>query len=399
MIETEKFRVDFKELYNTAPCGYLCSLPNGKIFEVNNRFLEFTNYERSEVINQKRLVDFLTAAGKIYYDTSYNVILKLKGEVKELSFSFVKKDGTKIPVLINSNDIKNEKGEYLYTQSTIFDISQRKNYEEQLIAAKKMADHLTDKLSLVNRELEERNKILEQKTDELNNINEELETLNYVASHDLKAPMNEIEGHFNYLKSKLVTEDEYMLESIEFIDDGIQQFQNTVIGLNKAIKLRKTEASIGKVDLLSIFNELKPTWKNKIKELDGKLILNLGDEKFILGNEIFVKSILQNIVGNAIKYHSSDRKIHILIEAVEDKEFIYLKVEDNGIGMNLVLNESRIFSMFSRFNDHTEGTGMGLYMTKKMIEYIKGRITIESQLNKGSVFTLSFRKYSQSKTK
>ena len=148
------YNIDYKELYNTSPCGYFCALPDGTIIDSNKRFLEFTNYEKEEVIHIKKVSDFLSIGGKIYYQTIYAQKLNLTGTVEEINFDFIKKDGTKLPVLINSVEIKNKEGQHIFTQSTVFNISQRKKYETELLIAKKKSETLSNELILKNKELQ-----------------------------------------------------------------------------------------------------------------------------------------------------------------------------------------------------------------------------------------------------
>lgn len=362
-----ELKVNYEELYNTAPCGYVCFNCDGKIIEVNNRFLDFVGYSREEIINKKSIPNFLTKAGKIQYDSSFQVILKLQGSVEEFSFSLLKKDGTRIPVLINSVEVKNEQEECIYIQSTIFDITQRKRYEDLLIASKKNLDGTL----------------------------KELEQLTYIATHDLKSPILDIEGHFDYLRDKLPPADEFAQESVGYIDEAINQFNTTIQGLTEAIKLRSADSSKDPVNLNHVFDRILPKLESKIKDIKGELNTQLIPNTQILGNEIFVESVLQNIIGNAVKYHSKNRLLNIQIQSKIVEEFICLSITDNGEGIDINTHKDRLFRMFTRFNDTTKGTGMGLYMSKKMIEQMHGKITIESEPNVGTTFKVYFRRITE----
>jgi PAS domain S-box-containing protein len=94
------YNIDYKELYNTFPSGYFCSLPNGTIIDLNKNFLELTNYSREEVIGKRKFTDFLSLGGKIYFENVFAPALKLSGTIEEVNFNFIKKEGTKFPVLV-----------------------------------------------------------------------------------------------------------------------------------------------------------------------------------------------------------------------------------------------------------------------------------------------------------
>lgn len=366
-----KFNINYKELYNTAPCGYICSQPDGKIIEVNNSFLEFTGYKRAEIIEQKNIVDFLTKAGKIQYDSSFVVILKLQGAVQEFSFSFVRKDQTTIPVLVNSVEIKNKTGECLFIQTTVFDISQRKNFENQLIIARNRSEKLTE---------------------DLLELNKELESFAYIAAHDLKAPILDIEGHFEYIQGKLLSDDEETMESVEYIHDSIVQFKNTIEGLTAALRIKSIQATSERLELSKIVADLSIRFRAKVLALKGTYEVDLEEGLIVQGSEVFVRSILQNTVGNSIKYHSDQRPLKIQITCKVERDFICITVKDNGEGIDLKLYKDKVFGMFNRFNSTLEGAGMGLHITKKMVEQMNGKIYLESKLNEGTSIVIMLKK-------
>ena len=366
-----KFKINYEELYNTAPCGYICSQPDGKIIEVNNRFLEFTGYKRAEVIERKNIVDFLTKAGNIQYDSSFVVILKLQGAVREFSFFFVRKDQTRIPVLVNSVEIKNKIGESLFIQTTVFDISQRKNFENQLIIARNKSAKLTE---------------------ELLELNKELESFAHIAAHDLKAPILDIEGHFEYIQDKLPSDNQETTESVKYIHESIKQFKNTIEGLTAALRIKSIQATSERLDLFKIIADLSPKFRAKVLALKGTYEADLGERLIVQGSEVFVRSVLQNIVGNSIKYHSDQRPLKIQVICKAERDFICITVKDNGEGIDLELYRDKVFGKFNRFNSTLEGSGMGLHITKKMVEQMNGKIYLESKLNEGTSILIKLRK-------
>lgn len=91
-----------------------------------------------------------------------------------------------------------------------------------------------------------------------------------------------------------------------------------------------------------------------------------------------LRSLLQNLVTNAIKFRSQDRELLINICTYEEDEFVVLEVSDNGIGFD-ISKKNKIFLMFQRLHAHTAGTGMGLYMVKRIVENAGGRVDVESE--------------------
>lgn len=127
------------------------------------------------------------------------------------------------------------------------------------------------------------------------------------------------------------------------------------------------------------------------KESNGTLQLDLGPIKQIRFSPKNLRSVFYNLISNGLKYRSPGRDPIVNISFKEDKGFIIGTVEDNGLGMDLSVGES-IFGLFRRLHNHVEGTGIGLYIVKKIMDNANGRIEVESEVGVGSVFRLYFKK-------
>lgn len=220
--------------------------------------------------------------------------------------------------------------------------------------------------------------------------NEDLKQFAYVATHDLKSPMVSIEGHFNFLKTQFENQNKKVFESIAFIEEEIEQFNSNLHGLTEALRLKEGSIEKETIDLNKTINKVLPPLKNKIEQLNGKLHLNLNEESNIVGSQVYISSILHNLISNAIKYRSEERRLNVKISTKIKDKHLFMEIEDNGLGINLSLHKNKIFKMFNRFHDKAEGSGMGLYMVKNMIEKLGGNIEVQSKVNKGTKFNLQF---------
>ena len=146
-----------EDLYENAPCGYLSTQPNGTIIRVNRTFLAWTGYEREELVGRKRLQDLLTVGGKIFHETHYGPLLRMQGAINEINFDVVCKDGRTVPTLLNSVQKKDAAGKPLLNRTTLFNITDRKNYERELVLARKRAEDAArakaDFLSMISHEI------------------------------------------------------------------------------------------------------------------------------------------------------------------------------------------------------------------------------------------------------
>ncbi|HYF39547.1 MAG TPA: PAS domain S-box protein, partial [Gemmatimonadales bacterium] len=130
-----------EELYEHAPCGYMSALADGSIVRVNQTFLDWTGFSRESVIG-KRLRDFLTTPGRVFYETHFDPLLLMQGFVREMALDIVCAGGRLLPVLVNSVQHRNAAGHVVITRSTIFDATERRTYERELLEARRRVERL-----------------------------------------------------------------------------------------------------------------------------------------------------------------------------------------------------------------------------------------------------------------
>ncbi|MEW9555044.1 PP2C family protein-serine/threonine phosphatase [Nonomuraea sp. NPDC050783] len=129
-----------EELYDTAPCGYLSTLMDGTIAKINATLLTWLGRERQEVVGRLRFTDLLTVGGKLYHETHYAPLLRMRGEVSGIALELKAADGTRIPVLVSSALRYSGEGEPMLIRTTVFDARDRRAYEEELLHRRKAAE-------------------------------------------------------------------------------------------------------------------------------------------------------------------------------------------------------------------------------------------------------------------
>ena len=125
-----------EDLYDHAPCGYLSTLPGGVVVKVNATFLEWTGHRREDLVGHRRFQDLLTPGGRIYHETHYSPLLRMQGAVREIALDVVCTDGRRLPVLVNSVLRRDAAGEPLLVRATLFDATDRRRYERELLLAR-----------------------------------------------------------------------------------------------------------------------------------------------------------------------------------------------------------------------------------------------------------------------
>lgn len=266
--------------------------------------------------------------------------------------------------------------------------------EETVIEAMKAGatDYvLKDRLSrlelVVHRALKEAKQAIEKKRaeEELKRSNENLEQFAYVASHDLQEPLRMMASYSELLerryKGRLDTDAD---EFIGYIVDGAKRLQRLIHDLLAYSRVGRADIRFELIDCNSILGKVKSVMSRSIEEKKA----SISNDKLpnVMGNESNFFQLFQNLIGNAIKFHGEEPpRVHIGASMQSD-EWVF-SVKDNGIGIEPEYNE-RIFLIFQRLHgrDKYPGTGIGLSICKKIVETQGGRIWVESELGKGSVF-------------
>jgi len=226
---------------------------------------------------------------------------------------------------------------------------------------------------------------LKDSNENLTDINQELDNYIYAASHDLKAPINNLEGLIGLLKTYPT---DHAVGVLERMDYSIEKLRKTIGALTEVIKHDKSPMDDIEVNCFeTLINEFVNE-HHHIMEESNVAITSSFDINSIIYSTTALKSILQNLLINAIKYRSDRRKCIIQVSSYQKEKAIVLEVTDNGLGIDLGKYGKKVFKMFSRMHDHVEGTGMGLYMVKRIVEKYGGEIHIESTPNVGTTFRL-----------
>ena len=230
---------------------------------------------------------------------------------------------------------------------------------------------------------------LENVVEKLENANNELKDFVYIASHDLKEPVRKISSFGQLLTASLtgkLSEDDH--ENLTFMIDGATRMQQMVDALLTYSRATTRALDLKEVDLNKIAEQLKNLELSITLENTGGTIEIPEPLPSIKGDPSQVNQLMQNLIGNALKYHKKDVPPKVTILAVEqDNDMARIEIEDNGIGIKPEHYEN-VFIMFKRLHSKQEyeGSGIGLSVCKKIVERHGGEIGIHSEYGKGTTF-------------
>lgn len=231
---------------------------------------------------------------------------------------------------------------------------------------------------------------LEEKNDTLERINNDLDTFVYTASHDLTGPINNIEGLTSLIRYELADAlNQQQLEYLDLMTQSINSLHANIRDLTEIISIkqdtgRDKEAIFFDDILKNIEEDLLPV----ISVLKAEIVTDFRVKSMYYARKN-IRTILFNLISNALKYRSPDRPTKITISTTKFKKSTVLQVADNGTG---IPEEQlpQMFGIFKRFHKDIHGNGVGLYMIKRIIENNGGHIEVKSEVNKGTVFQVHF---------
>lgn len=335
------------------------SMPN--IAFVNSAFETMTGYTTNESVGMP--LDILFGEKSDLDQTE-----KLKRCIKEYQICDVesicyKKDGSLFWINFTMIPVTNKDGEHSHWISIQRDVT----------------------------EIKEKEKEREQLIRELTKNNNDLKQFSYITSHNLRAPLSNLTGLLNLIDD-IPIENPELKELIEGFSTSTHLLNETINDLVKVIII-KDNPSIKKEKVLirdvfeNVFNQL-----NFLINLHKPILkIELSEEYIDNINKSYLESIFLNLMTNSIKYRSSTNQLKITISSktLEDKLVIIFK--DNGIGIDMDRNKNKIFGLYQRFHNHPDSKGLGLYLVKSQVESMGGNISVESKVDKGTTFTLTFK--------
>lgn len=230
----------------------------------------------------------------------------------------------------------------------------------------------------------------EQLIRELTQNNKDLKQFSYITSHNLRAPLSNLIGLLNLIEDIPINDSELseiingFKKSTHLLNETINDLVKIIVIKDK-ISIQKENVTINEV-VEHVFSQLK----FQIEQSKPILKLNFDEADTIYTNKAYLESILINLLTNSIKYKSETKKLKISITIKKTNNSTILKFKDNGIGIDLKRNSEHIFGLYQRFHDYPDSKGLGLYLVKSQIESLGGTIAIESEVNKGTEFTLTF---------
>jgi PAS domain S-box-containing protein len=226
---------------------------------------------------------------------------------------------------------------------------------------------------------------------ELTKQHTQLASFTQITSHNLRAPVSNLNSLLDlYDICETTEEKEFTFGKFRTVIAHLSETLNILI---EAIKIKETKQSKIEIKTLSFSEKFKKTEEiisEEISRLNAVITSNFSAIDTIKYNESYLESIFLNLISNSLKYSSPERAPKIEVTTTINEGKIELEITDNGLGIDLKKHGYKLFGLNQVFHRHKDAKGVGLYIIKNQIESLKGTISCNSEVNKGTTFTVSF---------
>jgi PAS domain S-box-containing protein len=332
-----------------------------RILYVNEAFTSMTGYEPHDVLNGSPRILYGLHTDPIALNTLWEAMLERRPV--EVELKIYTKSKNEFWVHMTVVPVQDSTGTYSHFVSLLRDITDRKIHEfekEQFIKG-----------------LTQRNKELKQFT--------------YITSHNLRSPLvnmmgllqiiDDIEVHDEDLKAiheKLKISSESLICTVNDLMDILYTKDN------QFIEVEENEVSVVLDHVLKLVGKI-------VAEIQPEIVCDFKDAPSIKFHKAYFESILMNLLTNAIKYRSPNRKLKIEVATKIQEDRVVMTFRDNGIGFDLERHKDRIFGFYQKFHNHPDSKGLGLFLVKSQMEDLGGTVDMESFPDAGTTLTLSFK--------
>ena len=398
-------------------CPMAIALKDGRMITEQEIIIERPNGEKVNILLYP--VPTVDSTGQI--TGSVNVLIdttkrkkaeeKLKKQNYQLDFQNEEKENRAAELFIANQELAYQNGEkekradelILANLELEFQNREKENRATELfLANKELAyqneekEKRADELILANIELEFQNREKENRAAELHFSNKELVKTNieldhfvYSVSHDLRSPLTSILGLLALIEEDSREPD--TLEQVKMMRTSINRLDGFIKNILSYSQNNRTGLESQKIPIKKTINDIVNSVRN-IKEAKGiSFQIDIDEQKPFFSDWHRFNTVLENLVANAIKYHTKEVPGRYLkLAGAVDKEELKLSISDNGIGIDPEFHE-KIFQMFYRLPGNTDGSGFGLYIVKETLEKMQGKIEIQSEKGVGTTFIITLK--------
>lgn len=220
--------------------------------------------------------------------------------------------------------------------------------------------------------------------------NKRLLNFSYIVSHNLRSHASNILGISALIENAKTTEDrEEMIQLLKTVAGNLNE---TLYNLNNIVSIQtKIDIEVESLNLSEYILKALATQNAQILSKKAAILNKIDENIEINFNKAYLESILLNLISNALRYSNPDRKPIIILTCFEEDNQMVLRISDNGVGIDLNKYGEKMFGIYQTFNGNADARGFGLFISKNQIEAMGGKISVESEIGKGTTFKIYFK--------
>jgi PAS domain S-box-containing protein len=351
--ELVKLEERYRILAETSVDGILTIDPLGRLTYVNPSFERMCMREKNDIM-MAPFRECLSGESVYLFQQIFIDARKMNKKIENIELELIQNDGNIIPIEINICPLKKD-DKFTGIVCTVHDLTERNNIENELKKSERL------------------------KTEFMN-----------IAAHELKSPVTPIKGYLDLI----ISDDEASEKVKNWANISLRNSERLLRLVNDILDVSRLDSDtmrfdMGKLNTADILNEIAEDMRPAVENKKLEFKIHIPDDlPHILGDRCRLLQVLRNIIGNAIKFTDNG---HISIEAKREGDYVLIYIEDTGTG----ISSEELKKIFTKFyqaymgNDrNNEGTGLGLFICREIIEKHNGKIWAESKLRQGSEFLI-----------
>jgi sigma-B regulation protein RsbU (phosphoserine phosphatase) len=346
---------DLEDLFENAPCGYLSADKDGRIGRANRTFANWIGLT-SDSLKGRRFSDLLPIAGKIYYETHFAPLLHMQGHFNEVALDIVCADGSKLPVLINAVERRDQAGQPSFIRLTIFNATDRRRYERSLLKARDAA---------------EAEVMSERATAELR------EQFIAVLGHDLRNPLASIASGVRLLEKEAISERGKRV--LGLMDGSVVRAAGLI---DNVLDFARGRLGGGLTLSRDADEPLEPVLRQVVSELrslDPKrtVTAHYAIDEPVDCDRVRIGQLLSNLLGNALTHGAKSLPVRVSASTIGGR--LEISVANGGAPISAKAME-RLFHPFVRgeVRPNRDGLGLGLHIASEIAKAHGGELTVTS---------------------
>jgi PAS domain S-box-containing protein len=398
---------ELEDLFENAPCGYVSADADGTVGKANRTLADWLGIPASAIVG-RRFHDLLTIPGKIYYETHFAPLLRMQGFFHEVALDMVCADGSRLPVLVNAVERRGEQGELRFTRITVFNASDRRRYEQELLQARRGAEQISAELRDLNVNLEARvarevgeRLAAEQALRQAQKLDAVGQLTGGVA-HDFNNMLAVVLGGLNLIKRRIERGNIQIEDLVDTVTNSVHKaavLTQRLLAFSRMQPLTPAPLNVNK--MVSEMSELLRSTLGEAVRIEAVLAAGLW---LTIADQSQLENAIVNLAvngrdampeGGRLTIETANAHIdddYARIHAVPAGQYVMVAVSDSGAGMDEAVI-AKAFDPFFTTKGVGKGTGLGLSQVFGFVKQSGGHVKIYSEIGQGTAVKIYLPRY------